>query len=265
MRNLLRFEFFKLKKSAIFYTILGIMIYLIFSQVISNFTSLQLLKTSPYYDEDYDLSYLNLSADMQALAFMSIPYLAIFIIIFSSIKALDDTRTGTIKNIISRGYTKTQIYFSKYIISLLVVLFYTVVAFVLSFLLGLIFFGNPEEYRVKYLFLAFIGLLFVTTALHSLNFGFASLFGNLAGAILFDIFGVLIIFSMLDGIIDVFGINHGRIFTLLDYMPAVLSNTICDAVEEGEIVKVFINIGVAIGYSMLGIGLGYLGSKNRQY
>lgn len=254
MRELLRFEFFKLKKSAILYVLGGIMLFLILSNALSTYMVARALKL---LDPDLIFDY---SADLFTLSFFDSTIFVIICIIFSSTKALDDTRTKTIKNIIARGYTRTQIYFAKYIVSLISIVFYAVISIIFSFIVGLIFFGNPADYRVNQLFLGIVALIITAAALHTLFFGIAALFGNLAGAIVFDIFGFILIFTFLEILfIKVDG------FSIMNYMPLDLSSSIKSAVLYEEIGKIFIDIAVALGYAGLGIGLGYLGSKGKQY
>lgn len=255
MRELLRFEFFKLKRSVIFYVLGGIMLLLIVLEAATYYLMFQLMQ------ELYEFELpLESSAELFSLGFLDVSSFVIICIIFSSSKALDDVRGGTMKNIISKGYTRGQIYFAKYLISLFAVLFYAVVCAIFSFLVGLIFFGNAADYRVEYFFLGMLAITFIAAALHSLFFGVASLLGKLPGAIIFNLLGFALIFAIL-GLMLI----NVKNFDILNYMPLSLADFTAASTKNGDVGQIFINLAVALGYAGLGIGVGYLGSKGRQY
>ncbi len=59
--------------------------------------------------------------------------------IFVSIYICEDYSLGTIKNIYGKGYTRNQVYFTKYIVSLIASLIMTLSCFIVGYLCGLIF------------------------------------------------------------------------------------------------------------------------------
>ncbi len=257
MRELLRFELFKLKKSGAVYVLGGLLLFLIFSTALSLFSTEM---TSKALNPEYSS---NMSADHFMQIFLFIPVFPGICVFYSAIKALDDVSTKTIKNIISRGYTRVQIYFAKYIISLLTIIVFSIVSLIFTYLVGLIFFGNPEDCREKYLFWFAVSSFLVAIAAHSLNFGFAALFGNAGASIAFNTIGVLIIFEMLVGIMS----NAIPEFVeILTYLPAF--STIADNLYFGlanDLSHLYINMGVSVGYTLFGILIGYLGCKTKQY
>ncbi len=257
MRELLRFELFKLKKSSAVYVLGGLLLFLIFSTALSIFSSQMTAKAlNPEYSMD-------MSADYFMQIFLIIPVFPAVCVFYSSMKALDDVSTKTIKNIISRGYTRVQIYFAKYIVSLVTIVVFSIVSLIFTYLVGLIFFGNPEDYRLKYLFWFAISSVLVAIAAHSLNFGFATLFGNVGASVAFSTIGILIIFEMFVGIMSSAVPGFSEVMT---YLPAisVASDTLYFGLTN-ELTHLYINMGVSIGYTLFGILIGYLGCKSKQY
>lgn len=253
MLDLIKFEFFKLKKMPMVYVLGGILLFMIFSTQFSSFSLMLAFKNS-----ELDISEA-FSADISTLQFFDLTIFPLILVIFSSNKALEDARIGTIKNILSRGYTRTQIYFAKYFVSLIVTAIYTIICIVFTFLLSLILFGNPPELRVNHLFLALTALFILALSLNSLYFGIAYLFGNLAGSILFDFFGFILIYSIIDNMIP------GSEFSISAYLPFSLSYLIEAAIENSDIGRLFVVVAISLGYLATGVLIGYAGCRQKQY
>lgn len=107
MNNLLKLEFRKLKKQKSFYICTVIMIALLFFSAI---TTKMLNEANAEFAAQTSIS--DIASAVSAISSCSFLLIAG---IFAALFVCDDYEQQTIKNFYSRGYTKTQVYFSKFI------------------------------------------------------------------------------------------------------------------------------------------------------
>lgn len=112
MGKLIRFEFHKLFRMKSLYIITAIFIAL-------NIYSLYLM---------YDYSYGETTGLYAALDIVCSGDFLMLFGIFAALYTCDDYAGGTIRNILSRGYTRTQVYFSKLIVLTVTALVITVIS-----------------------------------------------------------------------------------------------------------------------------------------
>ena len=154
MANLIKFEFRKLFKSKLFYVCGIILIASIFLTLATLKISYNLLKDSPYAIGDTTTVLDVLKATNTVLPLL----LAVFVVIF----VCEDYTSDTIKNIYAKGYSKTSIFFSKYLVSLIVCLIYLAIDLLFKFVFGVITYSNFGEFNFHYLAtLLNIGLIFL--------------------------------------------------------------------------------------------------------
>ena len=120
--------------------------------------------------------------------------------VFTAIYACGDFATQTIKNVYGRGFTRTQVFFSKYTVSLISALFLYIITLSVAFLFGSMMseFGTPEEGYLKY----FAGQIAAVIAICTMFFSISVALKSLGGAIAVNILSSSVITTIL-AIIDI--------------------------------------------------------------
>jgi len=80
-------------------------------------------------------------------------YVIMVIGVFAAVYICGDFGNTVIKNIISKGYTRTQVYFAKYLITLIVSLAYALLAMLMGFLCGVIMWNAGSGWSARVLLL----------------------------------------------------------------------------------------------------------------
>lgn len=133
MSNLLKLEFRKLRKQKSFYICTVIMIILLFLSAVT-------LKVLSEADAGPAARQSEAGISFVITAISNCSFLMIAGI-FAALFICDDYEQQTIKNFYSRGYTKTQVYFSKFISVCLAVSIMFVLVLFSAFLFGKAYFG----------------------------------------------------------------------------------------------------------------------------
>lgn len=137
MKNLLKLEFRKLRKQKSFYICTIVMVVLLF---LSAMTSKALCDASSEFTAQYNGS--GITAMIGAISNCSFLLIAgIFVALF----VCDDYEQQIIKNIYSRGYSRSQVYGSKFISSFVATTIMFVIVVLSAFLFGTIYFGLGES------------------------------------------------------------------------------------------------------------------------
>lgn len=122
MRKLLRFEFRKAFTTRAFYVILALSI------------TMAIVTLRTYYSRGIS------SVEYDGLVSLARAFdnsnLAMFFGIFTAIFVCDDYTNGTIRNIVTRGYSRTMIYFSKLIVVCSVCVFILIICWIVSGITG---------------------------------------------------------------------------------------------------------------------------------
>ncbi|MDO5521778.1 MAG: ABC transporter permease [bacterium] len=169
MVKLIRFELRKLMQQKSFYICMAMS--LLFLSI--NFTVSQKLST---FMNVQSLTGLDaIQSTIGSLSYTLI--LSICIALFIT----DDYAGGTIKNIFSKGYSRTQVFFAKYIVSLFGTLLFTLVCTLFSFAIGS-FLGGVGNIGPRFL-LTMICQILLLTAYHTMYFGFSIVLGKSGSAI----------------------------------------------------------------------------------
>ncbi len=244
MNKLIKLEFRKLFSSISYYICLVVILIMLFlTMIISKISAEQLNQLNMFNA----VKTTRTALDNSMLSLISSIFLAVFI--------SQDESLGTIKNIISRGYSRTKIYFSKYIVSLIGILFYSIIVLIVGFLFGLSVsgVGNIDSQ----FFITIIGELLVVIGFHALFFMFSSIFNKNGIIITLNIATPLIIKLFL-GLIDSFllgkDINIG--FQLGDYwLDGLMSSFNAKTFNATEL---SINIIITLIYIVLFVTLGLI-------
>lgn len=140
MRNEISFEFRKLFRQKTFYICGGVIIIISIIQVLLMY-ALQKLSGTGFL---LGVTFIGCSGSdflRTAAAYMEIP---IIFPIFISLFVCVDFNTGTIKNVLSRGFTRSDVFFGKLAVISSAILIYYAAALFVSVLLGTAIFGFGE-------------------------------------------------------------------------------------------------------------------------
>ena len=184
MDKLLRFEFRKLLRSKIIYIILGISV----AFVVMNALVLVLLD-SLMRDIDPELvsSYSAYGFTKGALTNSFVTIAGVFVAIY----ATEDFTHGTCKNVIAKGFKRIEVYFSKYIVSLIAILAIAILCAATSLGMGLALFINDFGEITDNIPVIIIGQLLCVLVFHSMFFTIAYTIGKSGAAIAINIMAPL--------------------------------------------------------------------------
>jgi len=201
MKNLLKSDFYRLFKSKSYYICMLVAAALIIvGLVISNALSKQDVAYATLLNKD-GMSYgLKTFGDGNVIMIMSI---------FISIFVTAEFSQGTMKNVVSKGFSKVQVYLSKLVTMTVATYIAFLVAFIVSVVGGSIITGKFGDFTGAFVGIAMktIGIeLLLTLAMTAVFVMIAMVFKNLGGVIAINIIGVFtflnLIFSALQYLVD---------------------------------------------------------------
>ena len=194
MKNLLKFEFTKLKKKKSFYICTLIMVALLF---IAALTTNALINVSAEFGELFEVSSIDsLLSGLSDSSFIMIT--SIFVVLF----VCEDYTNQTVKNVYARGYSRKEVYLSKLISTLASATIMFVVVEIAAFAIGTGFFGSKEMESPK--LLAILGTQYVVAMANIvLAFMVASAIRKNGGAIACIILAPTFV-GIVTGLADVF-------------------------------------------------------------
>ena len=178
MHKLIRFEFRKLFRSRYFYVIAAISIlFILFAGI-----TYSIIKAIAGGEPGLPLA--------NAYSFVKGALgnnFTILIGIFVAIAATEDNASGTMKNIIGKGYSRLKVFMSKYLVSLVGVFIISILVVGTAFLYGTIAFEKtPIEDNLA---IIIFGQLLSILAFHSMFYAISSGFGKIGPAIAVSIIG----------------------------------------------------------------------------
>lgn len=270
MNRLLKFEYRKLFHSVSFYICGGITILLALINVYTISAQESLLA-------DFMIHFDNSGAGMMLAASGNISYTLLFPIAIS-IFLCSDFQEGTIRNIIGRGYSRTQVFFAKLISAATIAAIYYLAGVFVSTIYGIILwgFGSIAVVDLLSILVQLISLI-AFSAMYAL---LSILFRKIGGALTIGIFAD-IVFSAILNIIDLTrnvsslasSLADGDISIALDsaeetfeFADILLSTQISKIAQLGcEASDLLIPLLVALGYGILFTVLGFLFFRKREF
>ena len=244
MVNLIKFEFRKVLRSKYMYIILGI-------GVLSALLTPVTIWAMNLFAEELGQPVTPFSAYLSAKAAIGSSF-SLFAGIFIGIFATEDFAQHTNKNIIARGYTRLQLYFSKYIVSLVILITFALLQVLVSLSLGAIMFGDGGLSIDDNLAVIIFGQLLCILAYHSLFFGISYAISKTAGAIIINVLVTQAVTTILT-LIDIF-VNNEELVLTYYWIDGVLSNLSQPYTDTSVILPgVFILLGVIALSQTLGI------------
>mgnify|MGYP003571300849 CR=1 FL=1 len=209
MNNLLKYEFRKLFRNPLFYILFGVMVAFVLLQAFSykliNDVMMPLFESVENADEsqDFILSQMSITASNFYMQCLTQSYCVMIVAVFTAIFALSDN-SGPIKNIVARGYTRTQVHLSKYTVSLFVALTYAILIVLLSYPLTAAILGKMNDLPENAALLLF-GQILSVAALHSVFFAVDVAINKTVLAVFANILApsiITLILSLIDIAID---------------------------------------------------------------
>ena len=205
MGNLLRFELSKLFKAKVFYTcaivLVATVLVLMGTQKLTEVIAESVMGGDVsgeeiIYDSDEDQAIIEgmgmglFSSARTGLAWMlnalNSTYVFIAFGAFVAVWFLGDYMSRTVQHALTKGYTRTEIFFSKYLSSLFVCLIYAVLAMLIGFVLGSVFWKVGKDFTPKY-FLLILAQFVIIAAFNALFCFFATMGFKMAPALILSI------------------------------------------------------------------------------
>lgn len=248
MLNLLKADFYKLRRSKSFFICLGLLAAIV-AYIIIDFSS------SAHIKEKLSSSNLHWIYMMfKEKSFL--PYfLPVFQAIFITMLITSEYSTGTIKDSVSLGYSRTKIYMSKLITISVASILMMLAAIATTGISSIFVFGIYGTFSMYDFLLLFRMLLIhalLYTAYGSIFLKIAFLIKNIGGTMAFSIFFSLILGSLS----SVFGEGYlGRIMLLKNFSPTAIPNP--------QAVDIRIAIAVALSYLFLCFSIGCVTFKKQ--
>lgn len=178
MERLIKFELRKMLRQKTFYVCVGVILLVVVLNVLILYM-VDRVSSSFFGDTVVTGLYSGLQFIIQAPSMMQ---MSILFPIFITLFICNDFSEGTIKNVVSRGFTRTQIYFSKLIASTVAGLIFMVWAMLTAFVAGSLVWGAGSIDVTK--MLEGIGVLvLLTVAYVTFDTFLAFLFRKKAGSL----------------------------------------------------------------------------------
>lgn len=284
MGNMLRFESRRLFKKPSFYVCLALcaaftLLVIMTSKI--GFDSM--LDYYRRYTGEFGMSEADLAKDfaeqfspeMLSLNAVGGYILPIVLAVFTGIFVCEDRVRGTIKNIYARGYSRTSVFFAKFILSTAVAAGIYIVITLTAYLSGILIFAtsglNAEPLHVSGYFLLILGNLLAIMAINTFYFMLSELVGSTGFSIAVNIFApgfVSSMFSVVLGIMALFGGGEDT-YKKYESMMKVLEYWVYNLVYGGFSVDMktedYVGHLIAcIVYILLFGGLGWLIASKKQ-
>ena len=260
MSNLLKFEFRKVLRSKYLYILLGSAIAFI---LFTGLTYLAIGFIMKMADIEAGVEIIEDLYDSDSYSFTKSAVTGNFMMIigvFIAIFACEDNSHGTSKNIIGKGYNRLQVYFSKYIVSLIITVAISLITTLVAALFGLAAWGADSFANVDdKLAVVIIGELLCVIVYHALFFMVSSSIGKMAPSIVINLIvptGVVLVFTVIDVLIN----NEDFSFSML-WVEGILGN-FAGSADEKYFASSFILLFVYYAAAQL---VGILVNRRKQY
>lgn len=260
MGRLVKFELSKLKKQKSLFICTGVMVITLFLNVLTlwGMIKLQAIMAAPELGAGGDNIMALLGGDfittvLQAanngsLAMIGGVVIAIFV--------CSEYSQGTIKNIVARGYSRTKIYFAKFIaVSVMISAMY-LVAIIFGALFGLLFFGFSSPADMSWIGSLVVQLI-ASIALGAFAFFMSAVFKKMAPAIIL----ILVIPTVLQLILLLFDVFAGT--NISDYWISSVYSSLCTVGLPVD--RILISLGVSVAYVAAFVTSGWALSRKSSY
>ena len=245
MRKLLVFELFKMRKRKSMYICTGVMLGMFLLNLFTGYAMMSMVS------EDMALI-MGMPTTMNSSMLMAANFSSFTQIagIFIAIYVCEDYGQKTIKNVYSRGFSRTGVYFSK----LLMCLIYAVASFVIVVLFALLFGGSMFGFKAEGEHIAVLLLGQLSVCIASVSFAFAISFmvrklGAAIPIVIFVPLAITLVLGLADVVINSETISLSNYW--LDGMLANLSTSFATAEQR------LVGCILPVVYSALFITVGF--------
>lgn len=172
--------------------------------------------------------------------------------IFLAIFACNDFNQHTIKNIYARGYSRTAVYFTKYLVSLMVTLAMTVLYMLFAYLFAVCLQFPLGSFSWQ-VWRALILQIWIMVGSHGLYFGLSMVIGKVGGSVALNIIGIELIFGVLETVLSIIKLKVQIDFSIIDYnlenlMLVVVLPDLSQRVLLRSILLPLVYAGVFVGW-----------------
>lgn len=177
-----------------------------------------------------------------------------FFMILGIIVALyccDDVSNNTLKNLYSRGFTRSRVFFSKYLTSLIVAEALALICFLFAYLTGI---ASAEGGAGGDVVGSMFCQLAIVAAYHSVYFAVSTIIGKVGGSVAVNIAGPLLVLTVLTLITSLLKLEN---VNLGDYwLDSAITGLTVSAIETKAFIKavvmsvIYIAVFLPLGYFM---------------
>ncbi len=255
MKRLLAYEFRKLTRAKSFYVCSIIMFVMAFLSLLV--TRLVADTFSASFGEVFDELGVQLTASYALISAISNTSFTLLVGIFVALYACSDFDMRTVKVIYARGFSKGQVYFAKYIFTMIAVSVMFSFALLTSFLSGVILYPSVGEFSDNFLLLL-LGQWLTALAYGSFAFSLCLNIRRTGVSIAFAILGTSIVslaLSVIDAIMNIeFKLNEYWI----DNFFVELTNV------NTSVERIVIYLAVSVAYTAIFTIVGYFLNKQKE-
>ena len=242
MKKLLTFEFRKLSRQKSFYVCGALAVAFVF-------LSAALTKLIVQNSEDATLT-LPSAVDTLASALQG-ANATLLIGIFTALFVCTDHSDGTIKNIYSKGYTRTSVYFSKFAVVIAAATLFCLATWCGGILSGAVLFENIGAFDLK-LVLSLVAQLLVVFVYTCMYFALSSVLRKTGGSIAACIVCPMIVSLLFTTISSIVNIES---FDLSDYWLDGLFGSLSQASVSGKTALTSIVLSLVYGAVFTSVGV----------
>lgn len=245
MVKLIAFEFRKLLRQKSFYICFAIVLALIGLSAAVNAQ----LKNNPEIVITFTVASFTKSALTSSSFFM---VLGVFVALY----CCDDVANNTLKNLYSRGYSRGQVYFSKYVVSLCASIAAAAVTFLFAFIVGKLSASSGESGK---LFGSIVCQLLLVVAYHAVFFSLATIIGKVGGSVAINIIGPMLVLTVLTLITSLLKLDR---VNLGDYwLESAINGLTATAIEGKAFIKAVV---MSVIYTAAFVPVGYVINKKKE-
>lgn len=262
MIKLLQFELFKLRKQKSLYICSAIILAGLFLSVAASFV---LTRTLGGLDGLFEEEIPVPTAVDMVLSAVSAADFTLIAGIFIALYVCGDYSQKTIKNIYSRGFSRSDVYFAKLIICVGYVVIMYIITELFALAVGSAFFGfEPQGGNIFWLLL---GQLFVCIASASFCYAIANIIkktGVVLAIVILVPVALTVILTLVDTVIKVYMADIIKIenFALSDYWLDGMLMVLADA--KASVTKIVVSCILPVIYAALFLTAGYLVNRNTE-
>ncbi len=165
--------------------------------------------------------------------------------IFVALYVCDDYSNNTLKNIYSKGYSRRQVFLSKYITSAIIVEIIAIAYMIIAFMMGETF-GNATSIINGEFITTLLAQLAIILAYHTLYFSVAMIIGKVGGSVSFNLVGPMLIITILGLVTSLLNLDSVNIssYWLDSTFSSLGAETIKNSVITDALIKSILFTGI---------------------